>query len=83
MSWETEDLFESHRQAVRDLWGNTPVRPTGPTKALTPEEWAEGRPDWLAPFWCRCGLVYHVRRHYDDHAKQCVTAAQNQEDVAA
>jgi len=52
----------------------TPIRPCPPP---TDEElaWSRGRPDHLAPFWCRyCGRSFHVRRHAELHEERARTA---------
>lgn len=65
--WLTEDLWQSIAMAERDVRAaytlNGLERP-GPQE--DDGGWDE-RPDWLAPFACPCGGVWHVRRHYDAH----------------
>jgi hypothetical protein len=61
--WQAEvDANAASRWAYAEHGLVAPGRPT-------PEDLSwEGRPDHLAPFWCRCGAVFHVRRHFEGHA---------------
>lgn len=74
--WDPDDAWQAHRDALRHLYGTIATRPTVLVSPLSAEQWADGRPDHLAPFWCPCGGVFHVRRHLEDHV--CEAQQENQ-----
>lgn len=72
-TWYVENIWEEADQANRDVLNayreHGRQRPEGPILEMDEADWARLRPDCLAPFWCPCGGVWHVRRHYEAH--QC------------
>lgn len=69
--WMADDLclagHEADRDALMAYMEHGLPRPCGPIGDIAEEDWARIRPDHLAPFWCACGGVWHVRRHRDAH----------------
>ncbi len=71
MTWQCEDLAQEAANEDRFLlqayMAHGLARPLGPIADVAEEDWARIRPDNLAPFWCACGGLFHVRRHFDAH----------------